>query len=372
MDSKVKILHVTFDMTIGGAQQVIRQLIENMDAEQFESEVVCIDNQLGGIGKILVQQGVKIHLLQRKAGLDLNLILELRKLIKKSRVNILHCHQYTPYFYGLLASIMSGAKVVFTEHGRFYPDYGTWKRKLLNRVFSLFTAKITSISEATKKALVVHENFRPEKIQVLYNGILDKSDIIVDKAELKKQFSIPGDAFLFGTISRLQPIKNQSLMIRAFKQIHAEQADTHLLIVGDGEIRSELESLVDTLGISTHVTFAGFQEDPYKFHSIIDVFLLPSFSEGTSMTLLEALSFSTPCVVTNVGGNPEIILDNECGLVVPSDDLVSLVDTLRKVMKTPGLMSSLQINARDRYLSHFTVDNMVNQFISIYRSVCPR
>jgi glycosyltransferase involved in cell wall biosynthesis len=356
-------------MTIGGTQQVIRQLAENMDREKFSSEIACIDGLLGEIGEILTEQGVKVHLFERQSGIDIELIKQLRALIKKNRYHLVHCHQYSPYVYGLLASLLTPAKIIFTEHGRFYPDYGTWKRKLFNPVFSLFTCQIIAISQATKDALVRYENFRQSKIHVIYNGIADMSQIEVDEIELKEQFAIPKFAFLFGTISRLQPIKNQPMMIKAFKRVHDLDENTHLLIVGDGEIREKLERLVNDLNLGAHVTFTGFQKDPYRFHKIIDVFLLTSFSEGTSMTLLEAMSFSTPSIVTNVGGNLELVIDGVGGLIVPSEGTCELFEACISFIGNNKLGKKMGIESRSRYEESFSVDRMVKKVEAVYKSL---
>jgi glycosyltransferase involved in cell wall biosynthesis len=353
-------------MTIGGAQQVIRQLVENMDESEIHSEIVCIDNKLGELGEILQERGVKVHLLNRQPGFDFSLVKQLNHLIKTQRYDIIHCHQYSPYVYGLLGSILRSVKVIFTEHGRFYPDYGTWKRKLINPLLSIFTTRITAISEATKNALVRYENFRRDDIAVIPNGITDNSKIIINVSALKKEFEIPENVFIFGTISRLQPIKNQQMMIQAFKQVHDKIINTHLLIVGDGEIKHELEALSKKLNVSQSITFTGFQKDPYRFHKIIDIFLLSSFSEGASMSLLEAMSFSTPCVVTNVGGNTELIHQNKNGLVSTSDDMHSFSENMLKLIESDGLKLKLGKKSRDVYLARFTVKGMVENYLSIY------
>jgi glycosyltransferase involved in cell wall biosynthesis len=355
-------------MTIGGTQQVIRQLVENLDENVIQSEIVCIDGRLGELGEILQEQGVSIHILKRQLGFDTSLIKTLFQLIRSNQYDVIHCHQYTPFVYGVLASLFTGAKVIFTEHGRFYPDYGTWKRKLINPLFSVFTAKITAISQATKQALVKFEGFNADKIEVIYNGIADKSHIEVDEAALKAEFGIPQSTFIFGTISRLQPIKNQSTMIKAFKQVHDQDKDTHLLIVGDGEIRAELEALAQTLGLKNNVTFTGFQKDPYQFHRIIDVFLLSSFSEGTSMTLLEALSFSVPCVVTDVGGNPEVVGNKYTGMVVSNNDEVEFYSAMLYMLDAPKRML-MGKNARDDFAERFEYSKSLIRFYALYKTV---
>jgi glycosyltransferase involved in cell wall biosynthesis len=365
----IKVLHVTFDMTIGGTQQVIRQLVENLDENVIQSEIVCIDGRLGELGEILQEQGVSLHILKRQLGFDASLIKSLFQLIRANQYDVIHCHQYTPFVYGVLASLFTKAKVIFTEHGRFYPDYGTWKRKLINPLFSVFTAKITAISQATKQALVKFEGFNADKIEVIYNGIADKSDIEVDEIALKAEFGIPQSAFIFGTISRLQPIKNQSMMIKAFKQAHDQHNDTHLLIVGDGEIRAELEALARTLGLKDNVTFTGFQRDPYRFHKIIDVFLLTSFSEGASMTLLEAMSFSTPCIVTDVGGNPELISHGITGCLVSLGDENEFVDYCLTLVENIEERKETGMNARKIYLQRFNLMTMTLSYQEKYAAV---
>jgi glycosyltransferase involved in cell wall biosynthesis len=365
----IKVLHVTFDMTIGGAQQVIRQLVENMDKSQFEMDIACIDGRLGELGEMLIEQGVKVELFERQIGFDFNLIRRIRRLVKTGRYQIIHCHQYTPYVYGLLASLFTGVKVIFTEHGRFYPDYGSWKRKLVNPIFSLFTNQIIAISQATKDALVHYENFSRSKIIVIYNGIADMSQIEVDEIELKKQFGIPESVFLFGTISRLQPIKNQSMMIKAFKKVKDKNRNTHLLIVGDGEIRTELEALVTDLELEKEVTFTGFQKNPYRFHKIIDVFLLTSFSEGASMTLLEAMSFSTPCIVTDVGGNPELVKQQKEGIVINPNDGKALVSNIETLLNNEDIVRKMSQNSRQTFLLKFTVNKMASSYVSLYKKV---
>jgi glycosyltransferase involved in cell wall biosynthesis len=362
----IRVLHITFDMTIGGAQQVIRQLIENVAEDEVESEIVCLDGELGELGELLRQQRFEIHILWRRPGIDMKLIGQLHRLIRSRRYDIVHCHQYTPYFYGVLSAFFTRSKIIFTEHGRFYPDYSSWKRKILNPILGLFTSKITSISKATKTALIEYENFSAKDIELIYNGIADMSGIEVDANQLKRHFKIESSKMIFGTISRLQPIKNQSMMIRAFKRVYECDKNTHLLLVGDGEIRPELELLVAELGISGAVSFTGFQTNPYRFHKIIDVFLLSSFSEGTSMTLLESMSFSPACVVTDVGGNPELIIDGENGLVVASDDERAFAEACLKLLKDRSLLEAMGDKGRQRYLSLFHVNLMVARFVDIY------
>ena len=162
------------------------------------------------------QEAAKLEIIHRKPGLDIALVLSLRSLIKKHQIDVIHCHQYSPYFYGLLAGILTRKKVIFTEHGRFYPDIPKLKRKILNPIFSVFTEAVTAISKATVNALMVVENFPKHKISLIYNGVADLSGNSeqCDIQKFKQTYHIAENALVFGTISRLEPIKNQQMMMR--------------------------------------------------------------------------------------------------------------------------------------------------------------
>jgi glycosyltransferase involved in cell wall biosynthesis len=167
----VKILHLTFDMHIGGTEQVIKNLIEGSNDKQFQMSIFCIEEPIGPFGQMLQEKGISIDSTQRREGFDIKLIKTIRRHLKKHRIDVLHCHQYTPWVYGTLAALGIKTRIIFTEHGRFYPDRTSWKRKIINPLLTLFTDKITAISKATKQALVDFEYIPENKIEVIYNVI---------------------------------------------------------------------------------------------------------------------------------------------------------------------------------------------------------
>lgn len=171
---------------------------------------------------------------------------------------------------------------------------------------------------------------------------------------------------MFGTISRLDPIKNQTMMVRAFARCLKQNESLRLLIVGDGPIREELESLAAELGVGEAVIFTGFQPIPQQFLALMDVFLLPSLSEGTSMTLLEAMAFSKPTVATAVGGTPEIIVDGESGSLIANEDEEALVLAMMELSKSESQRDAMGKRARQDYESRFTLPSMVSHYESLY------
>lgn len=364
---KLKILHVTFDMRIGGTETVIKNLVEGIDSEQFDVEILCIEPNLGPFGEQLQQQGVKITNLNWVGGFDTKLIKAIRQYIKQNNIDILHCHQYTPWVYGTLAAAFSNVKVLFTEHGRFYPDSSSWKRKFVNPVLMAFTSYVTSISAATKQALVEYE-FLPEKrIDVIYNGIQPLVQQSEEVEKLKQQYSLPDDAIIMGTVARLDPIKNQTMMLTAFSKVLTTHGNAYLMIVGDGEERDKLENLVDVLDIRANVIFTGYVAKPVNHIALMDAFLLSSLSEGTSMTLLEAMSLKKPCVVTNAGGNPEIIIDDYNGKVTENDDVEAFASGITKLFAEKETIHLYGENSLVRFNEYFHQQVMNQRFAQLYR-----
>lgn len=361
------ILHITYDMRIGGTEQVIRNLVEGLDPQRYRSSILCIDGAIGPWGRQLAAQGVEHFCLRRRPGFDLQLIAAIRRLLLRERVDLVHCHQYTPYTYGWFGSLLTGKPVLFTEHGRFYPDVSSRKRRLANPLLQCRTAAITAISDATRQALVQYENFSGDRIAVIYNGIADKRQ--ANDSSLRTELGFDGDALVLGTISRLDPIKNQRMLLKAFARAYAAAPHLRLLIVGDGPLREELQALAGELGIAAAVIFTGFQANPQDYLSIMDIFLLPSLSEGTSMTLLEAMSFSKPAIATAVGGTPEIIEHERTGLLIANQDETGLVAAIARLASDNALRETLGRAARQSYEQRFTLAAMTSEYEKLYDRV---
>lgn len=368
MTSKIKVLHLTYDMRIGGTEMVIKNLIDGADKTLFEMSVLCIESPLGPFSEDLIADGIKFHELNRQPGFDKTLIKNIRKIIKLENIDVIHCHQYTPWVYGVIAAMLTKTKVIFTEHGRFYPDSSSWKRKLVNPILNMFTSQVTAISQATKQALVDYENFPKDDIEVIYNGIKglehpSKEELSTLRAEL----GLTEQDRCIGTISRFDPIKNHLMMLNAFKQCLDKTPSLKLLIVGDGEMRPQIEAEIKKLSIEKQVILTGYQTHPQKYLALMEIFLLSSFSEGTSMTLLEAMSLGKPCVVTDAGGNREVIANGENGIVTTNDNAVEFSQAILKLMSNKVLFNQYGAASQVRFRRFFDESVMVVRFSDIYQ-----
>jgi glycosyltransferase involved in cell wall biosynthesis len=355
------ILHITYDMRIGGTEMVIKNIIDGADKTLFNMSIFCIEKPIGPWGVDLQKSGIVIDAKKRQPGFDTSLIKAIRRQLKENKIDLIHCHQYTPWVYGVLAAIGLKTKVIFTEHGRFYPDSSSWKRQLINPVLNWFTDQVTAISQATKQALVEFENIPEGSIDVIYNGIAPLN-VDVEKAQtLRKTLNIPHDHSVLGTVARFDPIKNHTMMLRAFAQVLATNKDCTLLIVGDGEERDNIEQCIKQLNIQKNVILAGYQAKPAEHIAIMDLFLLSSLSEGTSMTLLEAMSMGKPCVVTHAGGNPEIIMNEQNGLVTENDNMHAYAQAISSLVNGAEHAKAFGENGKNIFKQLFS-EKVMNTF----------
>lgn len=353
-------------MGIGGTEQVIFQLVAN--ADQVEHSIVCIEGEIGPLGQKLQKKGIEFHILKREPGFDKALIKSIKNLIKSNQIDIVHCHQYTPYSYGVFAAMGTTAKVIFTEHGRFYPDRYSWKRRVLNPLLAFRTSAIVAISEATRDALAHYEWFSKRSIKTIYNGIATAQVNGQNPIELQAlcDTSVNENTLVFGTIARFDTIKNLPMLINAFAKVYKGNTNIRLLLVGDGDERKSLEQLVADLNLKSAVIFTGYQTETALYMKLIDVYVLSSLSEGTSMTLLEAMSLATCCVVTDVGGNVEIITNNSDGYIVESENTEQLADIMSELCENESLRISTGLAAKDTFNRRFSLDIMVKNYHELY------
>jgi len=323
---------------------------------------------------------------------------------------ILHSHNFKPFYYCALASFLHAASGhIHTRHGTFIRQHrGLWRYRLLRRhVDRLVTVSADRQGEMAKLAGVASGsvNVIPNGVDVAQYAPRGKGQEASGKHYVDQAaslFPLPSSHLTIVTVARLSPEKDQKTLLRAFKIVlercsHAappactpnaaterrgynanNQSEVcglrsevstklpRLVVVGDGPCRSELETETRTLGIAGQVDFLGVRSDIPELLQSADVFALSSLSEGQSMSLIEALACGLPSVVTNVGGNPEIV-DETCGLLVRPQDSSALAAALLRLLHDAFLRERLGQAARQRAVTHFSLDTMVDRYLGLYQ-----
>jgi glycosyltransferase involved in cell wall biosynthesis len=376
MLTPLKVMQLVLSLVIGGTEKLVYDLVRHID-KHVVSPVVCCLDKFGDFGEELQREGYQVYTLNRKPGIDWGLISRLSAIVRQEQIDIIHAQQYTPYFYGLMASLSSklsistkSPKLIFTEHGIPYPYRKKMKRLILNPVLCLFADEIITISEYTKSNLIKYENFPARRMKIVYNGVdLGQFSQEIDPAAKKQFLRLPHDSKVIGIVARLDPVKNHAMLFRAFKKVLNSIPETYLLIVGEGAEENKLKALTESLGISDKTVFLGARKDIPELLHIFDVFALPSLSEGMSVTLIEAMGAGVPVVATRVGGNPEVVKDQETGYLVESDNDQEMADMLIKLLQDNEARQRMRQAGQQRAHDIFSLDKMVNTYTELYFKV---
>lgn len=374
MDRRPVIAHVLHRLDRAGAEVLAAGLARGL-ADRFDFVFLCLDG-LGPLADELIDEGFVVEALGRRPGLDRALARRLRERLALHRVDLIHAHQYTPFFYSALARgnlTRQLPGVLFTEHGRHVPDTTSLKRRLANKLLLKQTDRVTAVSEFVKKALIKNEGLPAARIDVVHNGIdpAPGSDNDVDARGIaRERLGVADDRPVVMQVARFHPVKDHATALRAWSIVHAQMPEAVLVFVGDGPERNNLEALTKRLELQDAVRFTGAIDNARELIPAADLCILSSLSEGLSVTLLEAMAAGKPIVATDVGGNPEAVVNGETGLLAPPRDPEALAGCILQLLpNAPYTARVLGQAGRQRLLEHFTADRMHRAYADRYESI---
>lgn len=365
--AKKKIAYIVNSLNLGGTENLVVQMSYAFQSE-YDVFVICLDNP-GIWAAKLRDEKIPVYCFWRQPGIDLAMAIKIAGFCKKHAVDLIHAHQSTPWFYAALSRLFYRApKLLFEEHGRFYPEHYSWKKNVINKcLIQHLTDKFIAVSKDVRLRLVQYEGVSATRIQVIYNGVHRPSQIGQERrAKLRLDLGLSPDDFVVGTVGRLDPIKNLPMFLRAFTEAKLQHTQLKGLLVGDGPEFSMLKTMCGSLRITENIIMTGYRQDATDLLQCMDIFILCSFSEGTSMALLEAMASGVPTIVTDVGGNPELITHNISGWVIPSDSSKDLAAAISEACGTPEKRACMSEVARHDYETHYSFTGMIDNYHSLY------
>ena len=372
--SAIPVAFVLHMMQIAGAEVLVAETIRRL-GPRLQPVVVCLD-RVGQLGEIMRGEGVEVISLDRRPGLDFRVARHLAAALRERQVRVVHAHQYTPFFYAALAKPLVGHRtwLMLTEHGRHYPDLVSWRRRLGNRwVLSRLADEVNAVARFSGKALQEKDGF-PGPIETVENGIdVHLYDPSEDRAAARRAVGLDDTRRYIACIARFHPVKDHDMLLRAFAEVARQVPDVDLALAGDGELRDTLQALARELSVASRVHFLGVRRDVPALLRAADVFALTSVSEGASITVLEAMASGLPSVVTDVGGNPELIRSGQEGILVPRRDHRAAAAALIDLLQDAGRAAVLGRQARQRALDTFQLDRTIQRYeqkyVAAYRAV---
>ncbi len=365
MSRELRVMHVVLSLEPGGTERLVIDISRRMNAD-VPTSVCCLD-QAGAWAPQLRAAGIPVAVLGRRPGFHPALGLQIAELATAQGASVVHCHQYSPFVYGSFAGMRRPSlRIVFTEHGRLSDDPPKAKRIWANRVIGWWPDSVVAVSDDLRRHMIA-EGFPPSRIDVIHNGIEPGPETDGSACQAaRRELGVPADAFLVGTVARLDPVKGLEVIVQAFSTIVAHVPEARLVLVGDGPERQRLEELAVRLGVASCITWAGFRSDARALMAAFDVYVNTSTSEGVSLTLLEAMAASRAVVATRVGGTPEVIVHGTSGLLVPARDPGAVAETILALHQDAGRRQALGAAGRSRVVERFSFDRLIRNYLAAY------
>ena len=361
-----RVMQVVISLAQGGTERLVIEICRRIGAG-FEPIVCCLDDE-GAWADELRSAGIEVIALHRRSGFRPEIGQQIADLATTRQIDVLHCHQYSPFVYGRIAKLWQPhVRLVYTEHGRLSDAPPSWKRKLVNPLLSNFDGAIVAVSDDLRQYMV-ESRFPRERVSVIHNGIaIGPLPGPADRHRARAALGIADDVMLFATVARLDPVKDFGTLLEAFAPIRDVVPKAQLLVVGDGPEREALAARAARPDLAGAVHFAGMRNDARQLLPAADVYVNSSIFEGVSITILEAMAAGVPVLATAVGGTPEVLAHGGAGVLVPARNAGRLADAGIALSRDPAARTRLAAAGRRRCESSFTIQRMVAEYLQLYR-----
>jgi glycosyltransferase involved in cell wall biosynthesis len=359
---------------MGGSERNIHQLLAGMDKKRFELSVACLHS-------VKLPENVKdpsvsiIHL--KEEGIytvgGLKNLVFLKRLVDKKQISLIVTYHESSDFYGLALSRLCRIPVISSRRDM---SFKTRRRhSLAYRLVGNNFDSVIAVSDAVKKEVVRRHWFPEEKIVTIYNAIdVKEYGKMNDGNALKDKMGIDPNRPIVGVVANIRKIKGHQYFVHAASIIHKRNPNIEFLVVGydmirDGYSIGELKQYAEQVGISQELHFIGGRRDVADVISLFDVAVLTSLSEGFSNVILEYMASLKPVVATNVGGNPEIVVHGETGLLVPPADGDALAKAILSILEDKEVALRFGRAGRKRIEERFSVDVMLRNYENLFEQV---
>ena len=367
LDTKPRVVHVVDSLEIGGLERLVHDLVIARGGDT--TSVACLET-VGPFGEALRNAGIKVQLIG-KAGGFVAILWRLLRHLRRIRPDVVHCHNLTTFGYGAMAARVAGdIPVVMTKHGT-----GVTRNGVTGRLNG-FLFRRADVVAVSREAVDIMAGWMPadsRPIRCIANGIsLDPYQDLPSREAARVQSGWPAHAFMVGIVARMAAGKGHLVLIDAFAVVLNTIPDALLLIVGEGALLPAIKARIKELGLERSVLALGERQDVPAILAALDVFCLPSNTEGMPMTVLEAMAAGLPVVASRVGGIPEVVAEGRTGLMVTPRAVGELAAALLALASDPARAREMGRLGRKRLLEEFSLERALTAYEEVYREAADR
>jgi glycosyltransferase involved in cell wall biosynthesis len=359
----MRIVQVVESLDLGGVERLAIQLAAAERARGHDCSIYCIFRS--GVQSALAEErGIRVHCFNKRPGPSVKSLSDLVQALRSDRPDVVHTHNSGTHHYAAVAARLAGVPVVVnTRHSPFAPEH--MKREKHYRWSMKLTDKVVFVSASTRDQVFRDLGVQHLPSTVILNGIPVQEYLGQDPSARGQ-----GPHLVFGTLGRLVPVKAHDVLITAFARLANDLPAARLRIAGTGPSMSALEQQISAQQVSGKVTLEGATLTPERFYRELDVFVLPSHSEGMPLALLEAMASSLPVIATAVGGVPEVVSE-EVGWLCPPGEPDQLAAAMRKAIEATDLPARGAAAVRVA-LSRFDLEVMCSQYLRLFDALLDR
>lgn len=366
MKTGVLVLLDMLDM--GGAENLASNIAVDIKNRGVYNPIICLTRRGGVLEQKLSESGVKYYILGRNHRFEIYKFYRIRKIIHDENIKLIHAHKPGSNFWAGILGKIFGLPVI--SHLHTHPDeLGRIGGKAITKFIASMSSKIISISENVRLSLIEDEGISPSKIVAIQNGIKYRDYVQEPNNNLKAELGIDPDSKVIAIIAAFRKEKNHEMLLRAAKELLDKKQGYTFLLIGDGELREQIEMKARDLGISGSCIFTGLRTDIPNILSIIDIGVLCSVYEGIPLVVLEYMAASKPAICTDIKGVHEIIEDDRNGLLIPLDDTSALARAIERLCEDQSFADELRKNGFKTVSENFSEETMINKIENLYDKV---
>lgn len=376
MDQQAKrltVLQIVDGFRMGGAENKLWELIENLDPSRYRSLVANV-GPAGPLEKRFYDLGVPIFQCQRHSRFDPRPVFQLRRIMTEQQVDIVQNTLFWADVVGATAAKLARVPVVLswetvTHEGN--PYHNKLQRRAGYHWAMQWTDKVVAVSHEIKQSLIKNRGLEADKIQVIHYGVdLQKFNARGLYQEKRKALGFGADTLVIGVVARLEKVKGHRYFVEAFKNLVQKHTKLQAIFVGDGSCREELTAQIRNYRLQERIHFLGVRKDIPELLNAIDLFVLPSIAgEGLPNVVLEAMACGKPVIATRVGGTPEAVRHQENGYLAEPADVASLQLALGKALSDPQRLRQMGQRSREIAEQAFSLQKQISSFEKLYQQL---
>ncbi|MEW6418489.1 MAG: glycosyltransferase [Nitrospirota bacterium] len=364
------ILHLIDSGGLYGAEKVVLTLLKELRGSEFQGILGCIcesEAERPLIGKEAEAIGIPVQYFVMKRGLDFAGLRKILDFIRSCNIQLVHSHGYKPNIlfslipiksFGVICTVHGWSKQSTGIKGKFYEFLDALALKRMDRVIAVSMGVLEDLKR---------RGLNKNRVSLIYNGINISGDVShIDPLTVRQKYGIRRDSFIIGSVGRLAKVKGHIYLIEAMPSILRKIPHCQLVIAGEGSLRSELEALIAEQNLSRHVKLIGYVKNIDQFMAMINLFILPSLSEGLPISLLEGLAYGKPVVASHVGGIPEVIRNGSEGVLIPPAAPEAISKAVTGLIENRALTDRMSSAGRELALTKFSSAKMTTAHLTLY------